>query len=148
MKFAIKPLNQGDLPGALALALDVFMEFEAPEYDPAGVENFRRFIDLESIARRVEQGAWEGEALAGVIAARGADHVSMLFVRWEYQRQGIGRALVEELCQEAARQGCRVVTVNAAPYGVPAYRRMGFRATAPWQERDGMIFTPMARRLR
>lgn len=149
----IMPVDRHVLAQALELALDVFMEFEAPDYDPAGVETFRQFIEPESIAQRMERGtmrlwgAWVGEELAGVAATRGADHVSMLFVGRKYQRRGIARALLGELCRAAAGQGCAAVTVNASHYGVPAYERMGFEAAAPQQERDGMLFTPMVRRL-
>ena len=35
------------------------------------------------------------------------------------------------------------VTVNASPYGVAFYHRLGFRDIRPQEERDGIIYTPM-----
>ena len=35
------------------------------------------------------------------------------------------------------------VTVNASPYGVEFYHRLGFRDLRPQEKRDGIIYTPM-----
>lgn len=153
MEIGIRLIDRQTLEAALELVLDVFMAFEAPDYSPEGVENFRRFIQPEQVAQRMDRGdmrlwgAWMGGELAGVIAGRGAAHISLLFVRPAFQRRGAARARVEVLCAEAAAQGAEAVTVNAAPCGVPAYERMGFEAVAPEQVQDGMRFTPMARRI-
>ena len=39
--------------------------------------------------------------------------------------------------------GKQRMTVNASPYGVPFYHRIGFRDLGPEKQQDGIIYTPM-----
>ena len=39
------------------------------------------------------------------------------------------------------------ITVNAAPYAVGFYRQIGFEDVAPQLSKDGIIYTPMEKRL-
>ena len=40
----IRKITANEVESAMALALEVFMQFEAPDYDPSGVESFKRDI--------------------------------------------------------------------------------------------------------
>ena len=40
----IRKITSDEVESAMALALEVFMQFEAPDYGPAGVETFRKDI--------------------------------------------------------------------------------------------------------
>ena len=40
----IRKITVGEVESAMKLALEVFMEFEAPDYHPSGVETFKRDI--------------------------------------------------------------------------------------------------------
>ncbi len=40
----IRPLRISEWDSAMDLAWETFMEFEAPDYTPEGVENFRMFV--------------------------------------------------------------------------------------------------------
>jgi hypothetical protein len=40
----IRKITAGEVESAMKLALEVFMEFEAPDYHPSGVETFKRDI--------------------------------------------------------------------------------------------------------
>ena len=121
----IRHLTPAEIPQGLELVRDVFLEFEAPDYPPEGVEEFFRFLDDPQQASLCFYGAWDGTVLRGVLAAR-EEHICLLFVRREYHRQG-------------------TVTVNSSPYAVEAYHRLGFRDTAPQQTVNGITFTPMIR---
>ena len=82
--------------------------------------------------------------IVGMITLRDSTHISLLFVDERYHRRGIGRALLEYL-KDYMRQEmgeCRV-TVNASPYGVEFYHRLGFRDLRPEEKKDGIIYTPM-----
>ena len=41
----IRHLTPAEIPQGLELVRDVFLEFEAPDYPPEGVEEFFRFLD-------------------------------------------------------------------------------------------------------
>jgi|GEM_PF-2894443 len=88
-------------------------------------------------------GLYDQETLAGVIASRGPSHISLLFVRKEYHRRGIARALLavaEESCRLSGRSE---ITVNSSPYAVEVYHRLGFVDTDKEKVMNGIRFTPM-----
>lgn len=65
-------------------------------------------------------------------AARGA-HLELLAVRTASTRQGIGAALVEAACAEAAARGHAELTLTTyadVPWNGPWYRRLGFAEVA------------------
>lgn len=139
----VQPLPEQDLPSALDLALRVFMVFEAPDYPPQGVETFRSFLQSgESVSALRFYGAYEQDALVGILATRGEDgsHIALFFVETAWQGRGVGRALFA-----AARERCRGdrMTVNSSPYAEPIYKRLGFAAVCEEQENDGIRFIPM-----
>jgi len=134
---------------AMALVWQVFCEFEAPEYEAEGVEEFRTFILVENITNKMRTGemrlwgAFSDGALRGVLAERGAGHISLLFVQKEFHRQGISRALMEHYTQLCRNAEVEDITVNSSPYAVEVYRRLGFTETGAEQTQKGIRFTPM-----
>ena len=73
-------IQGGELPAAMDLCWRVFLEFEAPEYPPEGVEAFRAYLsDIEQVNHLTLFGAWEGQELLGVLAAEGS-HIALFFV--------------------------------------------------------------------
>ena len=99
----IRHLTPAEIPQGLELVRDVFLEFEAPDYPPEGVEEFFRFLDDPQQASLCFYGAWDGTVLRGVLAAR-KEHICLLFVRREYHRQGTARALIEAYCRPGQSQ--------------------------------------------
>lgn len=88
--------------------------------------------------------ALDGGYMAGMITVRSNSHISLLFVDAEYHKRGIGRALMNHLCGYLKNElGIRRVTVNASPYGVGFYHKLGFRDLKPEQESEGIRYTPM-----
>ena len=137
------PLPERDLQIALELALRVFMQFEAPEYSPQGVETFQQFLkNPEAVSALRVYGAYEGDRLVGMLATRGEDgaHIALFFVDASFQGLGIGRALFE-----LALGNCRGdrMSVNSSPYAVQIYEHLGFTAVCGEQLTDGIRFTPM-----
>ena len=58
--------------------------------------------------------------------------------------QGVGRSLVEYLRNYLLSEvGVSRVTVNASPYGLGFYHRLGFRDLGSEQIDDGIRYTPM-----
>lgn len=137
----IRRLSEEEKPSALALIWEVFLKFEAPEYSSEGTEFFRSILDdKEYISEREFIGAFDGEKLVGVISMGRSPHINFFFVREEYHRRGIGRRLFETAAKSRPE---KCITVNASPYAVPVYRRLGFVPTDKMQETKGIKFLPM-----
>ncbi len=135
---------------AMALAWKTFLVFEAPDYTPIGVRSFEDFITDSTLKRMFEMGAYQmfvavhEKKLIGIISLRDRTHISLLFVDERYHRQGVGRALVEHLCDYLLNEeGENRVTVNASPYGLGFYHKIGFCDLGPEACADGIRYTPM-----
>ena len=120
----------------------VFLEFEAPDYSLEGVEAFRRYLENpEEISALTVYGALEAGQLVGVLAAL-EGQIALFFVEPAHHRKGVGRQLFQMLLSE---QGGRTIRVNAAPYAVGIYGRLGFFAIDEEQvSEDGIRYIPMA----
>lgn len=134
----------------MALAWRTFLRFEAQDYPPEGVRNFERFVSDQTIYRMFIIGsyhlfvAYAGTKLVGMITLRDDSHISLLFVDEKYHRQGIGRALVQCVSDFLVSESrASRMTVNASPYGVEFYHKLGFRDVRPQEQKDGIIYTPM-----
>ncbi len=135
-----------DWDDAMALAWRTFLRFEAADYEEEGIRNFLDFITDPRLERMFLLGEYkmliakaEGKII-GMITLRNVYHISLLFVDAEYQKMGIGKALVHALYQTA---GAGKLTVFASPYGIPFYHRIGFKDTGREEIRDGIRYTPM-----
>ena len=139
----IRELKTEELPVAMDLVRDVFLAFEAPDYEPEGVEEFFRTVESpEFLAKIRVYSAWEEEKLIGVLATRSEGrHIALFFVNANCQGRGIGKKLFEQARKHAPKGH---MTVNSSPYAVAIYRRLGFVDTDQEQVVNGIRFTPMA----
>lgn len=135
---------------AMSLAWDTFLKFEARDYTSEGIFHFREFVTDETLKKMFEAGmypvigAFYNGRMIGMISLRSGNHVSLLFVHEKYHRKGIGRRLVEKMATFVKEELNRDrITVNAAPYGVPFYKKIGFVATGLETRKDGISYTPM-----
>ena len=139
--YSVRRLAPEEVPAALELCWQVFLEFEAPEYSPEGVAAFRASLDDKERVRKLNfYGAFDGEKLVGVLCMRAPQHIAGFFVDAAYHRRGIGRRLFEAMRQDYEVQA---FTVNSSPYAVEVYRRLGFVPTDTEQLTDGLRYTPM-----
>lgn len=138
----IRALKNHEKSGAMTLVWATFLKFEAPDYSAEGTRHFEAYIrDDRAIGALGMLGAFEGGTLRGLIALDPARcHISLFFVDEAWQGQGIGKALFTRLAAEVSGNP---ITVNASPYAVPIYKRLGFTPTAPEQLTDGIRYTPM-----
>jgi GNAT superfamily N-acetyltransferase len=148
----IRHLQPDEVEEAHALVETVFDAAVAPHYTAEGVREFKAFIAPGNLANQLIDHRFilvaERDAeFVGLIAMRDYDHISLLFVDLDVQRQGIARALLDRalaICRRE-RPDLGRVTVNASPNAVTAYRRMGFARTQDEQLANGIRFVPMAR---
>jgi len=127
---------------ALALALKVFMEFEAPDYPEEGVEDFKKALKNPDYVGQLKfiVAMLDGK-MVGMTATRSAgSHIALLFVDREFQRQGIGR---EMILRDMAKCPIEKITVFSSPFAVKIYERIGFVATDTEQITNGVRYTPM-----
>jgi len=82
----IRRIQGGELPAAMDLCRRVFLEFEAPEYPPEGVEAFDAYLaNAEQVNSLTVFAAWEGSRPMGVLAAEGS-HIALFFVDPAFHR--------------------------------------------------------------
>ncbi len=153
-EYRIIEIEEQQLAAALSLVLDVFLEFEAPEYCEEGVAEFKRYIELDAIREKLDTDELQmwvcllDSIVTGVIALRPPCHVSLLFVDKRYHRQGIARALFEHMLAHVKENTeFTEITVNSSPYAAGFYRRMGFADTDAEQTVNGIRFIPMKRNI-
>lgn len=150
----IKKASIYDWDGAIELAWRTFLKFEAKDYGEEGIKSFRDFLSDSMLRRMFVKGeypvfiALDGKHQAGMISLRDKTHISLLFVEEGYHHQGIGRGLIKKLEDYIKREyrGCRI-TVNAAPYAIGFYHAVGFEDVAPQLSKEGIIYTPMEKRI-
>lgn len=67
---------------------------------------------------------------------RRSGDVQSVFVIPEHQGTGLGRQLMQALCEEADRRGVQKLTVNANDAAVGFYTRLGFASSTLFLQRD------------
>lgn len=148
--YLVRSAYREEWDDAMALAWKTFLQFEAGEYTAEGIRNFENFITDTTLHRMFLLGSYQmfvvldRKKIIGMLTLRNTSHISLLFVDARYHRQGVGRALIEYMREYLLSEaGISKVTVNAAPYGVAFYHKIGFRDIRPEETRDGIRYTPM-----
>ena len=154
VSISIRSMKPGEEEGVCRLVRKVFLDFVAPLYEQEGVEEFLRYADPVLMAKRIQSNhfaliAEENEKLIGAIEMRDFNHISLLFVAREMQRQGIGKQLLQEVLTIARRYepDLSEVEVHSSPNAVDAYERLGFQAVGSAKLEHGICFIPMRMRI-
>lgn len=149
-RMEVKLLSDCEIDSALKLIWEVFQEFVAPFYTTEGITNFyHMFIQSEEFRNKFRIGQQRGygmfvnDELAGVVSVSASYHMSCLFVKGKYHKQGIGTKLLEAVVEECRRNGVPKIELNASPYAVPFYHYMGFRDVGEQTSYKGIVYTPM-----
>lgn len=156
----LRPASTEDFPAIAALIDRLFDEFVAADFAPEGISAFKSFISEAALEQRfidsrpIAWAAFVGGRIAGYIELRGLDHISLLFVDRAYHRQGIAKALWSQALSQAMNRAIdqdpalAEFTVNASPFAVPVYMKLGFDVCEEVQFKDGFCFVPMRKQLR
>ena len=135
---------------AMKMIWRTFLQFEASDYSEEGIRNFLDFITDERLFHSFLRGdyqmmvAEDGERLIGAASVRNRNHLSLLFVDEPYHRRGVGRHLMDRFCAYLKTEaGEHYMSLQAAPYAVGFYLRIGFRAVSPEEEIGGIRVTAM-----
>lgn len=152
-EIVIRRIEGHEVESAMALALEVFMQFEAPEYPPEGVETFKKDIVenpeyLENARKGLcpIYGAFDGHQIVALMGMRSnKTHINLVFTKKSYHRRGIARAIFHYLLSDVRKENPALdaLTLNSSPYGLPFYLAIGFVPLSEEQEINGIRFTPM-----
>jgi GNAT superfamily N-acetyltransferase len=151
----IRSMRSGEEEKVSQLIAEIFSEHIAPLYSERGRREFGCYTDADAMKERgkhnhlhlvAETGA-PSPSVVGMVEIRDYRHVSLLFVDTKYQKQGIGRSLLEKALSACRKQGSGEVTVNSSPNSISAYRRFGFCPSGHEKEVKGIRFVPMKKSL-
>ncbi len=133
----------------------VYDEFVADDYSNEGNRHFYKWILAENIAERQQRQrsivlAMNGGLIVGMIESRDNNHISLLFVDKDYQKQGIAGKLFREVMKNCLKQNPDLDTfyVHASHYSIPVYEKLGFKATDGMQEQFGIKYLPMEMKIK
>lgn len=129
----------------------IFDEFIAPEYIQEGISEFKKYIDPSKINERLSKNHFmlfasdENNKLAGLLEMRNCDHLSMLFIKKDMQRKGIGKRLLSDAINKCLKEKpeLKEISVASSPNSIKAYEKMGFQVTEGEKVINGLRFTPM-----
>ena len=149
----IRKITGDEVESAMNLALEVFMQFEAPDYPPEGVETFKKdLVENPEFLENARQGicpiygAFDGGKIVALMGMRSSKtHINLVFTKREYHRKGIARAIFRYLLNDILKENpaLEALTLNSSPYGLPFYLALGFLPQSAEQEINGIRFTPM-----
>ena len=135
---------------AMKMIWKTFLKFEGEDYTEEGIRNFFDFITDDDLYTAFLRGnyqmmvALDEDRVIGAASIRNCNHLSLLFVDEEYHHRGVGRTLMQCLCEYLKNEaGERYMSLKAAPYAVNFYRKLGFRAVKPEEEYSGIRVTSM-----
>lgn len=156
ISYNIRKINSEEVEEALALASEVFMQFEAPVYKPEGVETFKRdIVENKDFSNKCKTGeypiyaAFDKEKIIGIIGlgAMHPDriHINLVFTKKEYHRCGIATAIFNYMLEDVLKENpnLKEITLNSSPYGLPFYLHLGFTALSEELEKNGIRYTQM-----
>lgn len=135
---------------AMVMIWKTFLKYEGADYSEEGIRNFFEFITDDGLYRAFLSGRYQmmvavdDGRVIGAGSIRNNNHLSLLFVDEEYQKRGVGRALLNSLCDYLQKEeGEQLMSLQAAPYAVNFYQKLGFRVVRPEEEFSGIRVTFM-----
>lgn len=148
-KIIIKHAEAKDWDAAIAVAWVTFKQIASQVSDEAAIDAFREGLTSTQLYIDFLQGrypvlcAYKARKVIGMLAMRNDSHISLLFVRQEFQGMGIGTGLLEQCKAHCRKHGVTALTVNAIATGIPFYITNGFEALEEERVEHGLRYTPM-----
>lgn len=139
---------------AMDMVWRTFLKFEGSDYTEEGIRSFYEFITDKDLYQAFLRGnyqmmvALDGTRIIGAASVRNQNHLSLLFVDEAYHHRGVGRTLMDKMCQYLKKEaGEKYMSLKASPYAVGFYHKIGFRTVVPEQEYSGIRVTSMEKTL-
>jgi putative acetyltransferase len=136
LKILIRRYKASDVSSLVSLFRASVRGMAARDYDPSQIRAWAPDImDEEKFGRRRESKAtWVAElkhCIVGFSDLAPNGHVDSLYVRPDFQRRGVARALLQYVEQQARAIGVRRLYTEASITARPAFEALGFRVIAP-----------------
>lgn len=138
-----------DWDAAMGVAWITFQQIAEEVSSPEGRENFKEGLTSTQAYINFLQGgcplfcAYHGRKVVGMLTLGGEAHISLLFVKKEFQRRGIGTGLIKTCISYCRERGAHTLTVHASAGGIPFYESNGFEIDGVEQLDRGIKYTPM-----
>lgn len=148
-----KNMNEKEKDAVLNLVYSTFDAYVGKDYSQEGRDTFYKFINKENLNKIFETGerviiAEVEEEIIAFLATRNKTHISLFFVDSDFQGRGIGRSILNILEEECLRADEEYISVNSSPYAEKAYMKMGFEKKEELQEKDGICYIPMIKKVK
>ena len=127
---SLRQYRDGDLPAVIELFRDTIRRVNVRDYTPAQVQAWAPDeIDpakWRSFAGRYAIVAESHDRLVGFADLETDGHLDRFFVHADTQRQGVGRAMLHELIDEAVRLALPRIFAEVSITAKPFFERHGF----------------------
>ncbi len=140
----------GDVENIFQLISVCFDEFVAVDYNEDGVNEFYKHINPSTLLERINDGYYTLLALCenriiGMIQIKAWNHVSLFFTASDWQGKGVGKELLKRAIAKCEEKNSEIkgISVNASPFSVQIYCKLGFKRIKFEQNINGIRFTPM-----
>ncbi len=154
MEISISKATVNDINQLIDFIRSVYDQAVAQCYSVEGNEEFYKYLDHDWLRKRLESDHWilkatELDKLLGIIEIRNNQHLSMLFVATDNQRQGIGKKLLQSAIDLIKKENPQqnTLSVHSSPNSTTAYAKMGFEPTSDEQSANGIRFTSMQKQI-
>ena len=135
------------------LALSVFHKHIAPNYSKKGIKTFISMLSVEFLKKTSSEKfsivAEYRSQIVGILAIIAINHVALLFVDSEFQRQGVGKGLIQygiNICL-VKHPDLKTITISATPNSVSFYKNDGFTTIGSEISENGIRFIPMQKKV-
>lgn len=153
--FKIRKFKKKDTANTALLMVNVYKKFNQGEATKKGLQEYvnsihPKKVPLDKLYKKLNKTiafvATDKEKIIGVV--RGTpDRINSLFVEGKYQKQGVGKKLVEFFVSAAKKQGAKFIKVRSSVSAVPFYKAMGFKKTTGLRQPHGMKMYNMRKTL-
>ncbi|MGA1864900.1 MAG: GNAT family N-acetyltransferase [bacterium] len=154
-KYIYRLIKSGEEKNTYELILKVFYEYVASSYSQKGINTFINMISpevLKEMQKTSDQFVMVADyqnQIVGMAAIKNMNHIALLFVDSAFQKQGIGKSLIQaalKICQEK-NTDLEFITVSSSPNSLSFYESLGFNIEAEEVNENGMRFIPMKKQI-
>lgn len=151
--FKIRKFTKKDTANTALLMVNVYKKFNQGEATKEGLQEYVNSVHPDKVPlnklytklnKPIAFVAVDKEKIIGIV--RGTpDRINSLFVDGKYQKQGVGKKLVEFFVSASKKSGATFIKVRSSVFAVPFYEAMGFKKTTGLRRPHGMKMYNMKR---